>query len=101
MEEAQAAKPGDDRMRLYKIVWPGEPAAFVWTDGPWNATVMVARTKGVRATVLEKVVTPEKMAELMKQITPENRRALEALLAAAPAPAAPPAGKAPAGKKTK
>ena len=99
MEKAQAAKPGDDRMRLYRVTWPGEPAAYVWTDGGWNAVVMVARTKGVRATVLEKVVAPEKVAELMKQMTPENRRALEALLAATPAPAA--AAKAPTAKKAK
>ncbi len=86
-------------MRLYKVTWPGEPAAFVWTDGGWNAVVMVARSKGVKATVLEKVVTPEKMAELMRQMTPENRRALEALLAGTPAPAA--AAKAPTPKKAK
>ncbi len=29
VEEAQAAKPSDDRMRLYKVTWPGEPAAYV------------------------------------------------------------------------
>jgi hypothetical protein len=60
-------------------VWPDQTAFYVWTNEGPRAVFLVAKSKGVSVVVVEKSLSPEHVAEIVKAMTPEDREALAKL----------------------
>jgi hypothetical protein len=83
-EQALAAKPEDNGMKLYAVANP-EGETLGWAYAKWGATATLAvvRKLGWKATSEGKAPTKEKVAGLLSQLSPEDRAALLAEMAAA------------------
>jgi len=76
LQEAQADKTHEGRVKLFVVTWPGEGPTFWWTDGLGSAMVRAAKAKGATVSRSDKVPTQASVASMLAALTPEDRAAV-------------------------
>src|SRR5262249_9054663 len=76
LEEAQGLKPESEHAKLFEVIGPDGRKWFVWAGGRHQALFIVAKEAGWSCSEQGKAPSKEKVATMLGQLSPEDRKAL-------------------------